>query len=81
MLLLCRLGLLQGYPQALKACALLLDGGFYPDGGINFFTSLKHSETCVTGMILSILAYFHFPDDRVNRLVEHLMEQQRNDGG
>jgi hypothetical protein len=81
MVLLRDLGLPPKHPQALKACALLLDKGFYEDGGINFGSYHKHSETCITGMILSILGYFQLPDDRIHRLVEHLLEQQMKDGG
>ena len=65
MLLLKNLGLIPEHKQALTACKILLDGGFYKDGGINYFGSLKHSETCVTGMILSILSYFNFEDERL----------------
>jgi hypothetical protein len=60
---------------------LLLDEGFYADGGINYFRSLKHSETCVTGMVLSILTYFNKQDERKAGLVEHLLDQQMADGG
>lgn len=81
MLLLRRLGLDPNHSQAQQACHLLLDKGFYADSGINYFSSLKHSETCVTGMVLSILAYFDFQDQRVARLVEHLLGQQMADGG
>jgi hypothetical protein len=81
MLLLRRLGLPPDHPQAEKACQLFLDKGFYHDGGINFFVSYSYSETCVTGMILSLLAYFRFLDARVDRLVEHLLGQQMADGG
>ncbi len=45
-------------------------------GGINYFRSYEYSETCVTGMILSILAHFRFDDERVGRLILHLLEQQ-----
>jgi len=81
MLLLRRFGLAPKHPQAIKACQLLLDRGLYHDGGINYFASLNHSETCVTGMILSLLAYFHFKDDRIHLLAEHLLNQQMPDGG
>ncbi|MCK6562098.1 hypothetical protein L6R21_23095 [bacterium] len=81
MLLLRQLGLPADHPQALKACKLLMDEGFYRDGGINFFTAMKHSETCVTGMVLAILAYFDFPDTRIEKMVEHLLLQQMPDGG
>ena len=81
MLLLRDLGLLPKHPKALKACSLLLDKGFYEDGGINFGSFHKHSETCITGMVLSIVSYFQIRDDRVHSLVDHLLEQQMKDGG
>ncbi|MCL4301755.1 MAG: hypothetical protein KJ077_39035 [Anaerolineae bacterium] len=81
MLLLRQLGLPSDHPQALKACRLLLEGGSYGDGGINYFASLKHSETCVTGMVLSILAYFDSEDERLHQVVEHLLDHLMPDGG
>jgi hypothetical protein len=70
--------------HARKACKLLLDGGLQPDGGINYGTWAKwqrRSETCVTGMILSILSYFEYDDDRLDILADHLLDQQMPDGG
>ncbi len=81
MLLLRDLGLPPKHPQALRVCTLLLDKGFYEDGGINFGSYHKHSETCITGMVLSIVSYFQIRDDRVHGLVHHLLEQQMKDGG
>ena len=81
MLLLRRLGLDPRNAQAQKGCQVLLDGGFCHDGGINYVRSIKHSETCITGMVLSILAYFGYQDDRVETIVEHLLDQQMPDGG
>lgn len=81
MLLLRRMGLPSQHPQAQMACRLLLEKGYYHDGGINYSASIHYSETCITGMILSILSYFRYPDDRVNQLVEHLLDQQMKDGG
>jgi len=75
------LGLSPENSQAKRGCALLLDKGFYPDGGINYFKSYKYSETCITGMILALLCYFRCDDERVHRLVEHLLGQQMADGG
>ena len=80
-LLLRRLGLMPGHPQALKACQVLLDAGFHHDGGINVSVTKKMSETCVTGMTLSMLAYFRFEDERVEQIVAHLLGQQMPDGG
>ncbi len=81
MLLLRRLGLEADHSQALKTCQLLLNKGFYRDGGINFFPSYKYSETCVTGLILSLLAFFDFQDERIEAITEHLLKQQMADGG
>jgi hypothetical protein len=81
MLLLRRCGLSPDNEQAQVSCRLLLDRGFYRDGGINYFRSYEYSETCVTGMILSILAHFRLDDQRVERLVLYLLEQQMPDGG
>jgi hypothetical protein len=70
--------------QAHQACRLLLDGGMQPDGGVNYGAWArwtKSSETCVTGMVLSLVSYFQIDDDRLETLVAHLLEQQMPDGG
>lgn len=79
MLLLRDLGLPAGNQQAQKACALLLEQGLQRDGGINY--GWTTSETCVTGMVLSILAHFEHDDDRLDTIAEHLLAQQMPDGG
>jgi hypothetical protein len=81
LLLLRRLGLPAPHPQADKACELLLDKGCYTDGGINFSSTIKHSETCITGMVLSIVCYFQYQDERNDHIVNHLLRQQMPDGG
>jgi hypothetical protein len=82
MLLLKRMGLPTDNEQAHKGCKFLLDNGFHSDGGIIISPkSTNHSETCVTGMVLSILAYFLYDDQRVYELVKHLLKQQMVDGG
>ena len=61
MLLLRDFGLAANNRQARKACRLLLDEGLQRDGGINYGIWAKwsrQSETCVTGMALSILSHF-----------------------
>jgi hypothetical protein len=75
------LGLPPGDPQALKASELLMNKGYFDDGGINFSRTIKQSETCITGMALSMLAYFDFPDKRIHNIAEHLAGQQMPDGG
>jgi len=82
MLTLRQLGLPQNNLQAKRACKLFLDEGFYTDGGINFFSyAWKYSEACVTSMILALLAYFKYPDERIHSVASYLMSQQMSDGG
>jgi hypothetical protein len=84
MLLLRDFGLPANNRQARKACTLLLDDGFQPDGGINYGTWAKwirRGETCVTGMVLSLLSYFEYDDERLDTIAHHLLEQQMPDGG
>jgi hypothetical protein len=76
-----RLGLMPTNPQASRGCQLLLDNGFFPDGGIHFSKVAEHSETCITGMVLSLLAYFSYPDDRIHAIVDHLLAHQMLDHG
>ena len=82
MLTLRLLGLPPNNPQAKRACKLFLDEGFYTDGGINLFSyAWKYSETCVTSMILSLLAYFRYPDERIHSIASFVVSQQMSDGG
>jgi hypothetical protein len=81
LMLLKRMGISPENEKSRKAVELLIEKGIYRDGGINFWKSMKHSETCVSGMILSIWAYFNIPDKRIDRLVSFLLDQQMADGG
>jgi hypothetical protein len=80
MLLLRDLGLPPRNRLVRKACALMLDHGLQRDGGINYGWRGR-SETCITGMILSILSYFQHHDDRLDTVAAHALEQQMPDGG
>ena len=80
MLLLRDFGLPATNQQAHRACPLLLDQGLQRDGGINYGWRGR-SETCITGMALSILCYFEYDDDRLDTIAEHLLDQQMPDGG
>jgi len=82
MLLLRGFGLSAKHPQALRACRVLLDTGFWDDGGINFWTPYrKGSETCVSSMVLAVASWFRFDDARVDHLAGHIVGQQMADGG
>jgi len=84
MLLLRDLGLPADEPRVRRACALLLDGGLQADGGISYGSwaeKTKRGETCVSGMVLSILSAFGHDDPRLDRVAAHLLEEQMPDGG
>lgn len=80
MLLLRDLGLAAENRQARKACTLLLDRGIQRDGGITYGWR-GTSETCITGMVTSILAWFHYSDPRLAIIAKHLLAEQMPDGG
>jgi hypothetical protein len=79
MLLLRDFGLAPSNRQVRKACRMLLERGLQRDGGMNYGWS--QSETCVTGMGLSVLSYFEHDDDRLDHVARHLLDQQMPDGG
>jgi hypothetical protein len=70
--------------RARKACRLLLDQGLQPDGGIAYGAWAKwhpRGETCVSGMVLSILSYFEYDDPGLDAIADYLLDQQMPDGG
>jgi len=82
LLLLRSLGLAPGNPQAIRACQILLDTGFWRDGGINFYPRrYTRSESCISSMVLAVLSWFALDDPRVDQLAQHVIEQQMPDGG
>jgi hypothetical protein len=82
LLLLRSLGLAPGNPQAVGGCRVLLNAGCWPDGGINFYPRRhRHSETCISSMVLAVACWFGLDDPRVDSLAAHLLGQQMPDGG
>ncbi|MBD3377444.1 hypothetical protein GF406_20620 [candidate division KSB1 bacterium] len=69
------------HPRIDKACRILLDKGFYKDGGINYWKTWKQGESCVTGMLLSMLCHFGIKDDRPLSMIDYLISQQMPDQG
>ena len=67
-------------PRTRRACALLLDRCMQRDGGLNDGW-WSGSETCITGMGLSILCAFEHDDRRLDAIADHLLEEQMADGG
>jgi hypothetical protein len=84
LLLLRDFGLAPTNDQARRGAALLLERGLQPDGGVNFGASAarwQQGETCVSGMVLSLLSYFEIDDERVDAIADHLVTKQLADGG
>ena len=81
LILLKRFGLPQGNAQAQKGAQSLLERGFFKDGGINYWKTIKQSETCVTGLILNICSYFQIKDDRLHEIAKFLFKEQMKDLG
>lgn len=76
------IGLAPKNPQALKACKLLINSALLPNLGPSFSKHAStHGELCVTGMILSMLAYFQYEDERIHRVAEFLVSEQMEDKG
>jgi hypothetical protein len=81
LLLLFRFGLAPGHPAAVAGCRRLLDEGVAPDGGIDFSRTVRHSETCITGMVSAIATWFRLEDERTEAMTEYLLREQMADGG
>lgn len=80
LLLLARMGL-PAVGAASDSAVLLLDRGVAADGGANFSVTVRQSETCVTGMLLTIAVAFAPDDARIERIVDNLLAEQMADGG
>jgi len=75
-------GLPSRHPNALRACRVLLDTGFWSDHGINFFPRVyPSSETCISSMVLAVCSWFGLDDPRLDQLAAHVIAQQMRDGG
>lgn len=81
LLLLRQFGLPTNNPQATRGCERFFFRGLEKDGGINLFASINYSETCINGMILSLLSYFKHPDERIHSIAGYLLNEQMQDGG
>ena len=76
-----QLGLPSTDARARASCRLFLDEGLWPDGGMNLSATHRRSETCITGLVISLLSWFGIDDPRRERVVEYLLREQMPDGG
>lgn len=81
LLLLQRLGLEPGHPQAVRATRLLWERAPRHDGGLTLVKTVREPETCITGMLVLLAAAFGADDGTVDETVAWLLGQQLPDGG
>jgi len=81
LLLLQRLGLPAGNPQALAGCRQVWDGAQYHDGGLTLARSIGKPEACITAMLVLLAFSFGHHDERREPAVGWLLGQQLADGG
>jgi hypothetical protein len=81
LLLLWRLGLAPGNPQARRGVELLWDGARYFDGGLTSAVTIDAPEVCVTAMYTTLASYFGVVDARVDLAIDWLISAQLPDGG
>ena len=77
-------GLPPSHSGAQRACRILLDEGLQQDGGVRYGTWAEwtgRGETCISGMVLSLLSYFGIADDRLDTIARRLLGEQMPDGG
>ena len=81
LLLLRRLGLAAGHPQALTGVNMLWDRASYFDGGLTVGVTIESPEACVTSMFVALARYFEYDDPRVDTALTWLLANQLPDGG
>jgi hypothetical protein len=75
------LGLSPSNPVARETVQLILTEEKGTDGGLNPSPTIKHSDTCVNGMVLNYAAYFGSDEDQLISVIDFLLDQQLDDGG
>eukprot|EP00764_Aduncisulcus_paluster_P013361 gnl/Carplike_NY0171/677_a937_657.p1 GENE.gnl/Carplike_NY0171/677_a937_657~~gnl/Carplike_NY0171/677_a937_657.p1 ORF type:complete len:324 (-),score=16.26 gnl/Carplike_NY0171/677_a937_657:632-1603(-) len=81
LMLLMRMGFPQSHEIPRRALQKYLDAMWYEDGGINVGVTSKSSDVCVTGMVLSLLCYFGFDDQRMVGMIDYFKARRLADGG
>lgn len=61
-------------------CRQLITIGICNDEEIRFPNRRKYRDSGVTGLVLCILCYFRYDDDRIHNIAEFLIDQQNTEG-
>ena len=75
------MGLPQQTHEGVLGARLIMEALLGPLNDSKFTERLQRVDLCVNGMMLSLLSYFRVCDKRVERIVEHIIEEQMEDGG
>ena len=70
-----------GHPAPRETIALILHNNKAEDGGVNPGKTIKESDICVNGMLLTYACYFGAPEQELRSVVDFLIGQQMADGG
>jgi hypothetical protein len=75
------LGLPRDNPLVSDSLKKYVEGCLYHDGGINVAKTVKYSDVCLTGMVLSLGAYFFADEEKLKTMVDYLLSVVMDDGG
>ena len=81
LLLLCSLGIPPTCSSGAQAARLVLDRMLGETCDVNFMQKLAGCDRCIVGMILQLAVYFGIEDERVEALVDNLLNERMPDGG
>jgi hypothetical protein len=79
LLILTNLGIIPN-SKTKNACHQLFLGGLYNDEEIRFSSKQKLRDNGVTGLVLGILCYFEYDDQRIHNIADYLIRSQKDDG-
>jgi hypothetical protein len=74
------LGLEPGHPQALAGCQMLLNLGLYQECEVRFSKGKAIQDLGVSGLVLSLCAYFGHAQDKLTPVADYLIQQQHPEG-
>ena len=81
LLLLCDIGIPSTSSAGQYGAQLVLDRMLGETCDARFMQKLAACDRCVVGMILQLAAYFQIEDERIEALVENLLNERMPDGG
>ena len=69
------------HPRLAETVAIILREQKAEDGGINPAVTIKQSDACINGMVLSYACYFKADEAALRSVVDFIIGQQMADGG